>query len=179
MIKYFVIRTFRGTCSSVEMLKGYMLIFWIDKAVHAHLSHCEGKHGQRKVGNPWPRHLVLLIVHPDKALVHPDISKCTKISMELFYTAQLCTILFEVAHNWMRLLQLAKIWFDWWTLPNTFPLYLSIFIFTQNSMKHEGCWNYHVIPVQSREVSMLPSGAKENGKIVSDYFSVDLAVILP
>jgi len=26
MIKYFVIRNFRGTCS-VEMLKGYMLIF--------------------------------------------------------------------------------------------------------------------------------------------------------
>jgi len=25
MIKYFVIRNFRGTCSSVEMLKGYMV----------------------------------------------------------------------------------------------------------------------------------------------------------
>jgi len=27
MIKYFVIRYFRGTCLSVEMLKGYMLIY--------------------------------------------------------------------------------------------------------------------------------------------------------
>jgi len=42
----------------------------------------------------------------------------------------------------------------------------------------EGCWNYHVIPVQSSEVSILPSGAKENGQIVSDYFAV-LAIILP
>jgi len=43
MIKYFVIRNFRGMCSSVEMLKGYMLIVRND----------EGLHGQRKVGNPW------------------------------------------------------------------------------------------------------------------------------
>ena len=41
----------------------------------------------------------------------------------------------------------------------------------------EGCWNYHMIPVHSREVSILPSGANEqqnnsqNGKIVSDYFA--------
>jgi len=27
MIKYFVTKNFRGTCSSVEMLKGYMHIF--------------------------------------------------------------------------------------------------------------------------------------------------------
>jgi len=40
------------------------------------------------------------------------------------------------------------------------------------------CWNYHVIPVQSREVPILPSGVKADGKIVSDYFAV-LAVILP
>jgi len=25
MIKYFIIRNFRGTCSSAEMLKGYMV----------------------------------------------------------------------------------------------------------------------------------------------------------
>jgi len=37
-------------------------------------------------------------------MVHPDISKRTKISMELFYVAQLRTRLFEVAHNWMKLL---------------------------------------------------------------------------
>jgi len=43
MIKYFATRNFRATCSSVEMLKGYMPI-----CVNA-----EGVHGKRKVGNPW------------------------------------------------------------------------------------------------------------------------------
>jgi len=33
----------------------------------------------------------------------------------------------------------------------------------------EGCYNYHMIPVHSRAVFILPSGAKKNGKIVSDY----------
>jgi len=42
----------------------------------------------------------------------------------------------------------------------------------------EGCWNYHMIPVHSRAVFILPSGAKKNGKIVSEYFAV-LAIILP
>jgi len=42
----------------------------------------------------------------------------------------------------------------------------------------EGCWNYHMIPVHPWAVSILPSGAKNNGKIVSDYFAV-LAMILP
>jgi len=42
----------------------------------------------------------------------------------------------------------------------------------------EGCWNYHMIPVHSRAVFILPSGAKKNGKIVSDYFVV-VAIILP
>jgi len=42
----------------------------------------------------------------------------------------------------------------------------------------EGCWNYHMIPVHSRPMSILPSGEKKNGKIVSDYFAV-LAIILP
>jgi len=45
MINYFVMRNFRGTCSSVEMLKGYMLIY----------RNAEGVHGQRKVGDPWSR----------------------------------------------------------------------------------------------------------------------------
>ena len=42
----------------------------------------------------------------------------------------------------------------------------------------EGCWNYRMIPVHSRAESILPSRAKKNGKIVSDYFAV-LAIILP
>jgi len=29
-----------GACSSVEMLKGYMLIYWNPGGVHAHLSEC-------------------------------------------------------------------------------------------------------------------------------------------
>jgi len=29
-----------GTCSSDEMLKGYMLIYWSTKGVHAHLLEC-------------------------------------------------------------------------------------------------------------------------------------------
>jgi len=35
-----------------------------------------------------------------------------------------------------------------------------------------------MIPVHSRTVPILPSGAKKNGKIVSDYFAV-LVIILP
>jgi len=35
-----------------------------------------------------------------------------------------------------------------------------------------------MIPVHSRAVSVLPSGAKKNGKIVLDYFVV-LSTILP
>ena len=42
-INDFVIRTFRGTCSSVEILKGYMLI----------CRNAEGVHGKGKVGNSW------------------------------------------------------------------------------------------------------------------------------
>ena len=40
MIKYFLIRNFRGTCSSVEMQKGYMLIFRNAERVHHHLLEC-------------------------------------------------------------------------------------------------------------------------------------------
>jgi len=36
-----------------------------------------------------------------------------------------------------------------------------------------------MIPVHSRAMSNLPSGAKKNGKIVSGYFAVDSAIILP
>ena len=45
--KYFVIRNFMTTCSSVEILKEYMLI----------CQNAEGLHGQRKVGNPCARGL--------------------------------------------------------------------------------------------------------------------------
>jgi len=41
----------------------------------------------------------------------------------------------------------------------------------------EGWWNY-LIPVHSRAMFVLPSGAKNNDKIVSNYFAV-LAIILP
>jgi len=41
----------------------------------------------------------------------------------------------------------------------------------------EGCWNYHMIPVHSRTMSILPSGAKKNG--FGYYFAVDLIIILP
>jgi len=43
---------------------------------------------------------------------------------------------------------------------------------------NEGCWNYHMIPVHSRSVSILPSRVKKNDEIVSDYFAI-LAIILP
>jgi len=38
MTKYFVKRNYRDTCSSAEMLKGYMLIWWNAERVHIHLS---------------------------------------------------------------------------------------------------------------------------------------------
>jgi len=40
MIKYFVIRNFRGTCSTVEILRGYMLIHYNAEQVNIHLSEC-------------------------------------------------------------------------------------------------------------------------------------------
>jgi len=36
-----------------------------------------------------------------------------------------------------------------------------------------------MIPIHPRAVYILPSGAKKNGKIVLDYFVVDLAITLP
>jgi len=48
MIKCIVIGNFRGTCASVKMLKGYMLIF----------RNAAGVHGKRKVGNPCSRGLM-------------------------------------------------------------------------------------------------------------------------
>ena len=38
MRKYFIIRSFRDACSSVKILKGYILIFCNAQGVHALLS---------------------------------------------------------------------------------------------------------------------------------------------
>jgi len=40
MRKYFVIKSFRGTCASVKILKGYILICWNAVGIHARLSEC-------------------------------------------------------------------------------------------------------------------------------------------
>jgi len=55
MIKYFVTRNFRGTCSFVEMLKGYISIFQNAEGYMLICRIAEGVHGKRKVGNPWYR----------------------------------------------------------------------------------------------------------------------------
>jgi len=69
--------------------------------------------------------------------------------------------------------------------PNV-PIVLKCFLILPNKLLNfciwpkfdEGCWNYHMIPIHSRAVFILPSGAKKNGKIVSDYFAV-FAIIFP
>ena len=76
--------------------------------------------------------------------------------------------------------------FNWasWTLPKC-SYYTQLFLILPKTLSKffswptfdEGCWNYHMIPVHSRAVFVLPSGAK-NGKIVPDYFAV-LAINLP
>ena len=45
MIKYFVIRNFRGTCSSVEMVKGTCLSVEILKGYMLICRNAEGVHG--------------------------------------------------------------------------------------------------------------------------------------
>jgi len=59
--------------------------------------------------------------------------------------------------------------------PNAPILLKCVYNFTQNVLPktlfswpkfHEGCWNYHIIPVHSRAVFILPSGTKKNGKII-------------
>ena len=49
MINYFVISNFRGTCSCVEIPKGYMTIFRNAEGVHAHLPECMIR---ERLGNP-------------------------------------------------------------------------------------------------------------------------------
>jgi len=53
MTKYFVIRNFRGTCSSVQMLNGYMPIIRNAEEVLYILicRNSEGVHSQRNIGN--------------------------------------------------------------------------------------------------------------------------------
>jgi len=53
MRKYFVIKSFGGTCSSVKILKWYILIFWNAVGVHAHMSECWRVHDKKNVGNHW------------------------------------------------------------------------------------------------------------------------------
>jgi len=55
---YFVIGNFRGTFSSVNTLKGYMLTSW----------NVEGVHGQRKVGNPCSRGSVVVVEQTHRRL---------------------------------------------------------------------------------------------------------------
>jgi len=54
--------------------------------------------------------------------IHPDIFERTNILMEIFYIAHLWTRQFEATHNWLKLLYIGKIWFDWWTSPKCFQL---------------------------------------------------------
>ena len=77
--------------------------------------------------------------------------------------------------------------FKWgcWTLPKCSYFTQMFLILPKTLLKFfswpkfdEGCWNYLMIPVHSRAVFILPSRAKNNGKIVWDYFAV-LSVILP
>jgi len=77
--------------------------------------------------------------------------------------------------------------FNWgcWTLPK-FSYFAQMFLILPKMLLKlfsrpkfdEDCWNYHMIPVDSRAVFILPSGPKKNGKIVSGYFAV-LAITLP
>jgi len=55
MRKYFFIRSFWGTCSSVKILKGYILICWNAVGVHIICRNAEGVCGKKKVGNPCSR----------------------------------------------------------------------------------------------------------------------------
>jgi len=65
--------------------------------------------------------------------------------------------------------------FNWgcWTLPKCSDFTQMFLILPKILSKFfswpkfdEGCWNYHMIPVHSRAVFTLASGAENNGKIV-------------
>ena len=86
--------------------------------------------------------------------------------------------LFSPEFDW-NFSQLPK--FNWasWTLPKC-CYYTQLFLILPKTLSKffswptfdEGCWNYHVIPIHSRAMFILPSGTK-NGKIAV------LAIILP
>jgi len=74
--------------------------------------------------------------------------------------------------------------FNWccWTIPKCSYFTQMFLILPKTLFKFfrwlkfdEGCWNYHMIPVHWREIFILPSGIKKNGKIVSGYFAVLLS----
>ena len=92
---------------------------------------------------------------------------------------------FVFTQVWLKLFSLFKFNWSCWTLPNCSYFAKMFLILLKTLLKFfswpkfdEGCWNYHMIPVHWRGVFILPSGAKKNGKIISDYFAV-LAIILP
>ena len=72
MLQFFVIRNFRGTCSSVEMQKGYMLL----------CRNAKGVHGQRKVGNPWSIIMKGTNFHPPVKTLFPN--SCLKLHSILY-----------------------------------------------------------------------------------------------
>jgi len=79
--------------------------------------------------------------------------------------------------------------FNWgcWTLPKCSYFTQMFLILPKTLLKFfswakfdEGCWNYHMIPVHSTAVFILPSGAKKNGKIVFTVLQKNvLFIILP
>jgi len=66
MIKCIVIGNFRGTCASVKILKGYMLICWNAEGYMLIFRNAEGVHGKRKVGNPWYRQCLPVVSRVSK-----------------------------------------------------------------------------------------------------------------
>ena len=78
--------------------------------------------------------ILILSTLEESSYSSPDISKCTKISVEVLYIAQVWTKLFEVAHNEMKLLQIQNvIWLVDFT--QMLPINLNVFIFPQIWMK--------------------------------------------
>jgi len=67
MRKYFVIRSFRGACSSVKILKGYILIFEMLLGYMLICRNAEGVHGKKKVGN------LCYLMHGSTALLSKKI----------------------------------------------------------------------------------------------------------
>ena len=62
--KYFVVRNFRGTYSSVEVLKGYMLVFQNAEGVHAYLWKCWRGTWSKKGWEPLVYRILMAEVSP-------------------------------------------------------------------------------------------------------------------